>query len=379
MGLALLLLVAADAPQALRTASASIFLIREGEVVEEALYVAGSIVRIAGTIEGDLVVLATERLVVSGRVEGDVIGFATTASITGVVDGSVRLAGVDLEIASEVGGDVVGLGRDIRLAGSIVGDSLVWSRSLLAWGDVGHDMGGRTFGSTTIAGSVGRDVEMTVGRMLVLEDARITEDLGYRSSRETIVHSDAAIGGTVVRRLPLSPDFRFRAVVLMVGFIAFVLLLAYGILRIRLRPEEVERSVTYLAHHPVRSLLRGVAHLCILALPVAVAIAGVLLGPPKVAIGSALAGAAVFPVVLLALLYLVSTAPVPVLVALGRFLGRGRLSSYGAFVLPAIPLGVLLLVPYVGAGAGLVVLALGAGARGPEESGPAPDRSVVVS
>ena len=125
MGLALLLLVAADAPQALRTASAGIFLIREGEVVEEALYVAGSVVRIAGTIEGDLVVLATERLVVSGRVEGDVIGFATTASITGVVDGSVRLAGVDLEIASEVGGDVVGLGRDIRLAGSIVGDS--WS------------------------------------------------------------------------------------------------------------------------------------------------------------------------------------------------------------------------------------------------------------
>ena len=139
--MALLLLVAADVPQALRTASAGIFLIREGEVVEEALYVAGSVVRIAGTIEGDLVVLATERLVVSGRVEGDVIGFATTASITGVVDGSVRLAGVDLEIASEVGGDVVGLGRDIRLAGSIVGDSLVWSRSLLAWGDVGHDMG----------------------------------------------------------------------------------------------------------------------------------------------------------------------------------------------------------------------------------------------
>ena len=83
--------------------------------------------------------------------------------------------------------------------------------------------------------------------------------------------------------------------------------------------------------------------------------------------------------VLLALLYLVSTAPVPVLITLGRFLGRGRLSSYGAFVLPAIPLGVLLLVPYVGAGVGLAVLALGAGSRGPEESGPAPDRSVVAS
>ena len=369
LGLAVLLLVAADAPQALRTASAGIFLIREGEVVEESLYVAGSIVRVAGTIEGDLVVLATDHLDVSGRVEGDVIGFATTATITGVVDGSVRLAGVDFHVSAKVGGDVVGLGRDLHLGGSIVGDSLVWSRSLLAWGDVGHDMGGRTFGSTTIAGSVGRDVEMTVGRMLVLDGARVTEDLGYRSAREAIIHPGAVIGGTAVRRLPLTPDLRVRAAWLMFGFIAFVLLLAYGLLRIRFRPEQVDRSVMYLWSHPVKSLLRGLAHLGVVVLPMAVAVAGVVWGPPKTAVAMALAGLAAVPLMLLAVLILVSTVPVPVLIALGRLLSRGRLSSYGAFVLPAVPLALLLPVPYVGIVTGLGLLALGAGTRGRERTG----------
>ena len=109
--------------------------------MEEDLYVAGSTVKIAGTIKGDLIVLATDHLEVSGRVEGDVIGFATTANIGGMVGGSVRLAGVDFGITAEVDGDVVGLGRDLRLGGSIAGDTLVWSRSLFAGGRVGHDMG----------------------------------------------------------------------------------------------------------------------------------------------------------------------------------------------------------------------------------------------
>ena len=361
--MAMLLLAAADAPQALRTGSADIFLIREGEVVDESLYVAASVVRIAGTIQGDLVVMATDHLEVSGRVQGDVIGFATTADITGVVTGSVRLAGADLKVAGDVGLDVVGVGRDVYLGGSVAGDTLVWSRSLIAGGEVGHDMGGRTLGRTIIAGRVGRDVEMTVGSMVVLDGAHVVEDLGYRSPRPAVIDPGAVIVGTAVHRLPLTPDFRVRAVVMMYGFIAFVLLLAHGLLRIWFAPEKVERSVAHLARHPFRSLLRGAVRIGVLALPIAVPIAGVVWGSPKAAVGFALVGLAAVPVLLLALLFLISTAPIPVLVLLGRLAGRNRLSAYAAFILPVVPLALLLLVPYVGVGAGLIVLAMGAGAR----------------
>lgn len=360
----MVLLVAADAPQALRTASAGIFLIREGEVVEESLYVAASVVRMAGTIEGDLVVLAGEHLDVSGRVEGDIIGVATTASITGVVTGSVRLLGVDLDIGGEVGRDVVGVGRDVYLGGSIGADSLVWSWSLIAGGDVGHDMEGRTFGRMVIGGTVGRDVEVTVGRMVVLDGAHVVEDLGYRSARTATIHPEAVIGGTAVRRLPLTPDFRFRAAALMYGVVAFLLLLAYGLLRIWYAPEQLERSVANLKSHPLRCLGIGLVRLALLALPLAVPIAGVVWGSPRLAAWSALAGLAAIPVLLLALLLLISTAPLPVLVFLGRFASRNRLGVYGAFVLPLLPLELLILLfPSVGAAVGLLVLAMGAGAR----------------
>ena len=357
----MVLLVAADAPQALRTASASIFLIRDGDVVEESLYVAASVVRIAGTIEGDLVVVARDHLDVSGRVEGDVIGFATTADITGVVTGSVRLAGVDLDIGGDVGRDVVGVGRDVYLGGSVGADTLVWSRSLIAGGEVGHDMGGRTFGRTIIGGTVGRDVEMTVGRMVVLDGAHVVEDLGYRSSRAAVIDPGAVIGGTAVHRLPLAPDFRVRAWWLMLGFVAFMLFLAVGILTIRSRSDRLEREVAHLARHPVRCLLRGLIPLGVLALPVAVLLGGVVWGPPGWAVGLAVSGLVVVPFVLILLAGLVCNAPFPVLIALGRLAGRGRLNPYVEFVLSAVPVALLLLIPYVGPVAGLGVLALGAG------------------
>lgn len=358
------MLVGAGEPQALRTGASDIFLIREGEVVEESLYVAGSLVRIAGTIRGDLIVLATDHLEVSGRVEGDVMGFASTAKLTGAVTGSVRLTGVDLDIAAETGGDVVGLGRDVYLGGSVAGDSLVWSRSLIAGGEIGRDMGGRTFGRTTIGGRVGRDVEMTVGRLLVLEDAHIVQDLGYRSAREAVIDPGATIGGALVQRSPLAPDLRARAVRLLFGFVSAVLLLAYGLVMIGVTPDKLERSITRLADQPLRCLRRGAAQVGILALPVAAATAGVVWGSPKVAIGLALFGLAMAPLVLLWLLFLVLTAPLPVLILVGRVVSRDRLSDYGAFMLPVIPLAALLLwVPAAGVVAVVVLLALGAGAR----------------
>ena len=360
----MLLLVAADAPQALRTASGNFFLIRDGEVVEESLYVAASVVRIAGTIQGDLVVMATDHLEVTGRVEGDILGFATTAAVTGEVTGSVRLVGVDLDIAGDVGRDVVGVGRDVYLGGSVGVDTLVWSRSLIAGGEVGHDMGGRTLGRMIIGGTVGRDVEMTVGRLVVLESAHVMEDLGYRSARDATIEPGAVVGGTTVRRLPLTPDFRFRAAAMMYGSISFLLLVAYGLLRIWFAPQQLERSVANLAGHPLRCLGIGLLRLAILAVPVAVPIAGLVWGPPKMAAGLTVVGLAAVPVLLLALLLLIATAPLPVLVLIGRIASRNRLGVYGAFVLPLVPLELLILLfPPVGAGVGLIVLAMGAGAR----------------
>ncbi len=333
-------------------------------MVDENLYVAGSLVRMAGTIRGDLIVLATDHLEVSGRVEGDVIGFATTAKLTGTVTGSVRLAGIDLDIAANTGGDVVGLGREVYLGGSVVGDSLVWSNSLITGGKVGRDLRGRTFGRAAIGGSVGRDVEMTVGRLVVLKDAHIEEDLGYRSARVAVIDPGAVIDGVSARRLPLGADLRTRAFRLLVGSVAVLLLVAYGLVMIGLAPDKMERSITRLTDHPLRCLRRGVLQVGFLTLPLVAAVAGMMWGSPKVAIGSVFVGLFMVPLVAVWLGFLVLTAPLPVLILAARVVGRNRLSDYAAFMLPVMAL-VLLFVGslYAGLAVGAVILVLGAGAR----------------
>ncbi len=362
LALALLLLTAADAPQALRATSADIFLIRQGEVVHDDLYVVAGGVVVDGVIEGDLIVLAGVRLEITGHIKGDVTGFAATSKVEGTVDGSVRLVGVEVDVAADVGGDVVGLGRDVDLGGSIAGDALVWARSLAAGAEIGRDLVGRTFGTTTIDGSIGRDVEMTVAGMQVLEGARISEDLGYRSAAEASVHPGATIGGTTVHRLPLAPDLTARAFRLMIGFVVFTLFLAFGILRIRFCSHLIEVSLDFLARHPLKALLRGLISLALPVLGTVGLVVALIWGSPSWAVSAALGSLFAVPLLWYGLVSSVmGGAPVHALIAVGRFASRGRLGPYGSFVLATVLLALSFLVPYVWFVALLLVLALGLG------------------
>ena len=368
LGLVFLLLTACGAPQALWTATSDVFLIREGEVETEDVYAAASLVKVAGVVEGDLVVLATDRLEVTGRIEGDLIGFAATAEVGGEVGGSVRLVGVDLDVTADVGKDVVGLGREIGLGGPVAGDVLVGAGRLSAGGEVGRDLRGRTLGTVTLTGSVGRDVEMAVGGMRVLEGALVGEDLGYRSADEADIHSEAVIEGAVVHRRPLGAEFMLRAAGLMVWFMAGMLFMAAGILWIRFRGGKVERWTAYLERHPVKSLLRGLALLS----PVLLTAGGLVWmmgwGPPRWVLMTGLFLLVLGPFIVLLLLYIAVVGPVPVLIAAGRGLSRGRLDSYGAFLVSALLLGVLLAalagVPYASLAAAACVVVLGMGTSG---------------
>ena len=356
------------------------YLVREGEVVSEDVYAAASLVKMAGVIEGDLVVLATNRLEVTGRVEGDIIGFAATASVEGEVGGSVRLLGVDIEAAGEVGEDAVMLGRKAVLGGEAAGDALVWAGSLSAGGEVGRDLRGVVLGEAALSGSVGRDAELGAGRMRLLEGARVGEDLVYSSGSEADIHPGAAVGGAVVHRRPPGPQFAVRAAGLMAASIAFLLFLGSGILWIRFRTEKAERCAAYLESRPLKCLLRGLA-----VLSPAAAVAGALLltlwqGPPSWVIGTALVLLISGPFLAAALVYAVFVGTVPVLIAAGRRLSRGRLDLYGAFLASALALGALLFVlealtplPYAGPVLIAAAVTLGAGISGkqapPEQTG----------
>ena len=371
---------ASSAPQALGTVASDVYLVREGEVVSEDVYAAASLVKMAGVIEGDLVVLASDRLEVTGRVEGDLIGFAAAASVEGEVGGSVRLLGVDVEAAAEVGEDAVLLGRKASLGGEVAGDALVWAGSLSAGGEVGRDLRGGVLGEAALSGSVGRDAELAAGRMRLLEGARVGEDLVYSSRGEAAVHPGASVGGAVVHRRPPGPQFPVRAAWLMAAFVVYLLFLGSGMLWIRFRTDRAQRGAASLERRPLKCLLRGLAVLSPAAALAAVLLAAAWRGPPSWVIAAALVFLISGPFLAAALVYASFIGTVPVLIAAGRRLSRGRLDLYGSFLASALALGALLFVlealtpiPYAGLALAAAAVTLGAGTSGkqppPEQTG----------
>ncbi|MCY3538462.1 MAG: polymer-forming cytoskeletal protein [bacterium] len=360
-GLAALILTASAAPQALQAFSGNFYIVADSEVINDNLYVSASSVRIDGTIEGDLTVLATRHLLVTGRVEGDIVGVAPTASIEGEVSGSVRLIGIDVEVSGQVGEEVAVVARRAELSASIGEDALIWGLWLTMEGDLGRDLGGRTI-STRIEGSVGRDVEVTVDRLEVGPAAAISGDLGYRSGEEAIIDPEASIIGTVVRRAPLASDIGLRSTRWLAGLMSFLVLLATGRVMIRYRPDSLADRTERLRRHPIKTAGRGLGLLLVLTLPLSGPALAIGLGNPRIALVAVGLGLGLALPALLAYLVLVWIGLVPVINRAADLVIPARLGRFGAFsaLLFAVTL-ILLLVPYLGpvTALALSIMALG--------------------
>lgn len=326
-------------------ASADVVLVRADEVVDEDLYAGGNVITIEGTIEGDLIVWAFERLEVSGTVQGDIIGYASTARITGTVGGSVRLVGGDVAVTSQVGSDLMAIAWSVLADGQIGRDLLAWSRSLRVAGSVGRDVEGQTLGAVSLDAAVGRDFEMTVGGLRVGGATVVGQDLAYRSPATATIADGATVTGAVVHRSPLEPNVRVRGVRLVgmiLGVLAFVWI---GLLAIWVMPSTMRLAVESIRGEPSRSFFAGlVSILTPLVLLVAVLVIAVTVSPELAAV--IVAVAAPFWVAVLALLMIaVILAPVPVAIVIGRaMVGRHR-SAFAAYLIGAVVLLLTLAIP----------------------------------
>ena len=356
-----LFLGAADGPQAAR-AAADVVLVSAEEVIDEDFYAAGTVVLIEGVVEGDLVVFAFDRLVVSGTIEGDVIGYASSVRITGTVGGSVRLVGVDIVAAGDIGGDLFVGAWDVTTEGTVGHDVLAWSRTLTVGGEVGRDMQGQTWGQATISGSVGRDIEMTVGELRVVEGAVVGENLTIRTSKVAEISEGASIRGVVSERSPVRPNVSVVAAKIVGLVLAFLGFLSAGILVIWVLPSTVENAVSSVQSSPLRSAAIGAAAL---VSPIVILIAGVasaIVAPSALGVVILTVGTPIWLGLTAALVLVTLLAPVPVLIALGWRLTKHRWSAFATFVLFALTIPIVLFIPYVRALAMLAVALVGVGA-----------------
>ncbi|MDH3498942.1 MAG: polymer-forming cytoskeletal protein [Acidimicrobiia bacterium] len=347
-------------------ASADVVLVREGEVVDEDLYAGANTVTIEGTVEGDLVVWAFDRLEISGTVEGDVYGYASSVSLSGDVGGSVRLVSLDLRLDGAVGGDVLAFAWTARNEGSVGRDLLAWASTLTVRGDVGRDVEGQTLNATYLNGQIGRDFQMTVGSLDVGPETVVAQDLIYQAATDAPVPPEASVGGTITRRAPAVPNVRLSAVrfvSLLLGVLAFVWI---GMLMIWMMPQTMREATEAVATRPLRSFVVGIVAFLMPVLLAASIIALAVLSPPDLALTILGIGAPVWLSLLVVLLLGIVLAPVPVAIAVGRrILGRSR-SAFAGYLFGVVIYLAMLLIPYVGLPiAGLAAfVGLGALARG---------------
>ncbi|HEY0607590.1 MAG TPA: polymer-forming cytoskeletal protein [Herpetosiphonaceae bacterium] len=135
------------------------------EVIPDDLYVAANTIIVDGTIQGDLLAVGAN-VTINGTVEGDLMAAGQAVVINGTVRDDVRVGGMAIQFGpqAQIGDDVLGGATSIeQQAGSTFGGDayLGGSQTLLAGTTRGSVEGG--FAALELRGTVGRDVNVTVG------------------------------------------------------------------------------------------------------------------------------------------------------------------------------------------------------------------------
>ncbi len=184
---------------AIEEAVSDLVLIRAEDVVSDDLLAGGNIIRIKGTIEGDLVATAFEVIEIEGTVTGDVLALAPRLIIRGEVLGSVRSMAASTVIEGFVGGDVLTASGRLTVDGEVLGDIHAWALDMAAAGDLGEDLTLRAL-RARVSGAVRGDLEGTIRRLAIDEGAVIGGDVVVRGKID--LADSASIGGSA--RTPTS-------------------------------------------------------------------------------------------------------------------------------------------------------------------------------
>ncbi len=316
-------------------------IVAEGEVINDDLVLADTVVDMAGTVNGTLIAAGSD-VTVRGTVNGDVLAVGANVQITGTVKGNLFIAGGNIIVngtvedslffagtglilgpSAKVDSNLFAAGFSTELqSGSSVGrDVFAAGYQVLADGSIGRDLQAAS-GALEVSGSVGRNITVDIGepsqdsnqtaamefmpfphvtRMLppglsIASTAQIGGKLDYSSAVEQAagIHATPAGGVqyhyraaqnnsssvTVVQINKASRAWSFAAFFLEYVFAAvreFLTLLLLGALAVWLCPKLLSRTAGTLRDKPLPSLGWGFLVLLVGMVALVLAIITVLL------------------------------------------------------------------------------------------------------
>ncbi len=337
------------------------------ETVSDDLYVGAGTVTIAGTIEGDATI-AGGTVTVTGRIDGSLNVAGGTVDVLGEVGGAVRVSGGSVRVAGSVGRDLVVLGGTTTVASdaTVAGDIAGGVGTLTMDGTVTGDLLAGA-GTITLNGSVEGNVDAAVGELVLGSSAVVGGDVTYTSRTEARIADGAEVGGDVERREPQDiPGTSPVADNPIVSYLGILLgLLIFGWTLLAVRPRLVLGSGEVLRTSPLASLGFGLlGWIGQFILLVVLIVCGAVFAALAGAVGGAFIVAAL--VLLLLLVIGIFVSAVPVAMAIGGLVLPGDRSPYLAYLAGAAILALAFVlagfVPALGAIVTILVWVMGLGA-----------------
>jgi cytoskeletal protein CcmA (bactofilin family) len=314
------------------------YIVTDGDVVEEDVYVSSIQSTIEGVIDGDLTIF-TGDLTITGSVKGSVTVFSSGSVVvgpTGTISGSLNGAAVRVTIDGTVEGDVFMAAPSMVISngGSVGRDAMLFGGTARVEGVVERDVRGRTL-RLVIDGEVGGDVDIASQKLEFGPEAVVGGDVLYRSPGEARGTADATIGGTLTQ-LPAQSNFVYGIILVLANIVGFFGFVVAGIVVLLLARGTSARATGSVLTHPIKAFAVGLA--VVIVLPVAIVLLGMtLVGIPLAVIG------------LLIVIALFIIGPLPAVTALGNRILFGKGGLFGAFIAGAAlwRLGIWI-IPFVG-------------------------------
>ncbi len=165
------------------------------KTINDTLIAGADTVVVDGVINGDLIAGA-RRVLIHGTVKGDVVIFAQKVEIPGTVTGNIFAFAQSLEIRGHAENNLYGWIQSLYLPSNaqIDGNAVIGASDATFDGAVMKDVLAFA-GAIDMNGSVGRDVTVRTGRLMLSDQARIGGNLSAHV--ENLKHIDIASGASI--------------------------------------------------------------------------------------------------------------------------------------------------------------------------------------
>ncbi len=305
------------------------------QAVEGDFYGLANTTVVSGEVTGDLLIAAM-KLTVNGKVNSDLAATAGAVDIHGVVGDDARIIAGEVTVAGEVNGDLVVVASSLKVLSTakINGDIIFFGSEAEISGLVKNNILG-TSENIRVDGVVGGDIDIKTNVLTLGEKTDVAGMVKYTSITELVRAQNARVAGKVVKNDPVFAEVNgLRDFLIPVLILLFAVLVWFLMFR-----RTLERVVTQVSKHSLRSMLTGFGIFFLMPIAATILIASTL---------GILLGIILFFVYLVLILISLTISGVVVGAYLAKLLSKPKVITVSFILIGTLITIILMYIPVVG-------------------------------